>query len=98
MKVVLDPRAEDDLRAYLQYVHRDSLEAALRQDQRVADALWRLALHPRLGRKVRIPEWSDEVHSFPLQHTPLRAFYVARPEGGIYVIRLYHGARTPLAR
>jgi len=97
-RVVLDPKAEEDLAAYLDHVAEESLEAALRQDQRVAEALARLAAYPRVGRKVRIRDWTDEVRSLVLRRTPLRAFYTERTGGGIYVVRLYHGAREPLTR
>ena len=88
MRVVLLPRALQDLVALRAYIARNNPAAAEQIADRIERAIGRLADAPRLGRPGRVSGTRELV----ITGTPYIAAYRARPQR-IEVLRIVHGAR-----
>ena len=55
MKVIWTPEAQGDRAGIWDYIAADNPQAAARMDQLFSDAAARLANHPKLGRRGKIP-------------------------------------------
>jgi len=94
-KVILAPRAIQDLRSIVAYVAVDRADTASRLGFALIDATKPLAYFPALGRIV--PEFdSPTVRELILD--PFRIVYrVDEPNRVVGIVRFWHGARGSLA-
>ena len=92
MRLVITPRAFDDLAAAAGYVARDNPAAAGRLDDRVFELIDLLA-EGGLDGPLTTLRSGVEVRSWPVR--PLRIFY-RREADELYVLRIYHQSRRPL--
>ena len=88
MRVVLLPRALQDLVALRAYIARNNPAAADQVADRIERAVRRLADAPRLGRPGRVRGTRELV----ITGTPYIAAYRGKPQR-IEVLRIVHGAR-----
>ena len=93
MSVSFTPEAAEELAAYLDRIDGDNPQAALQEEERLWQALKLLQEFPSLGREQRIRGVRGEVRCFPIP--PLLLFYVL-VDGGLEVLHVWHGARSPL--
>jgi len=92
MRVVIAPRAFDDLAAMVGYVARDNPAAAARLVDRVFEIIDLLA-EGGLDGPLGTLRSGVEVRSWPVR--PLRIFY-RREAHELHVLRIYHQSRRPL--
>ncbi len=92
MRIVIAPRAFDDLAAAAGYVARDNPAAAGRLADRVFEIIDMLA-EGGLDGPLTTLRSGVEVRSWPVQ--PLRIFY-RREADELHVLRIYHQSRRPL--
>ena len=92
MRIVIAPRAFDDLAAAAGYVARDNPAAAGRLADRVFEIIDMLA-EGGLDSPLTTLRSGVEVRSWPVQ--PLRIFY-RREADELHVLRIYHQSRRPL--
>ncbi|WP_394826590.1 type II toxin-antitoxin system RelE/ParE family toxin [Pendulispora albinea] len=98
MKILLSPRAQRDLRAYLFYVAATADPmVAERERARIHRVLSDYASLPTDGRMIVLQSERGErrVHRW-IAH-PFHLYYERRGDV-FYVVRLYHAARQPLER
>lgn len=87
--------AERDAEARFDWLLERNLAAALTFRNDLAALLTRLESGELVGPWVRVEGLKRPVRTWPL--LPLRVYY--RPvSDGIVVVRVYHGARKPIAR
>jgi plasmid stabilization system protein ParE len=87
--------AERDAEARFDYLLERNPAAALAFRNDLAALLVRLEAGELVGPWVRVEGLRRPVRTWPLY--PLRVYYRPAP-GGIVVVRVYHGARKPIAR
>ena len=92
MRIVITPRAFDDIAAAAGYVAQDNPAAAGRLVDRVFEIIDLLA-EGRLDGPLTTLRSGVEVRSWPVQ--PLRIFY-RREAGELIILRIYHQSRRPL--
>jgi plasmid stabilization system protein ParE len=92
VRIVITPRAFDDLAAAAGYVARDNPGAAGRIVDRVFKVIDLLAEGGLDGPLTKLSS-GVEVRSWPVQ--PLRIYY-QRESDTLRVLRIYHQARRPL--
>jgi len=92
MRVVVAPRALDDLAAATSYIARDKPAAAARLVDRVFEVIDLLA-EGGLDGPLSTLRSGLEVRSWPVP--PLRIFYRREPNL-LIVVRIYHQSRRPL--
>ena len=93
-KVILSPRAIQDLREIVRYISFDNPKAAERFGYALIDAALSLATLPDRGRFV--PEFDDGM-TREIIYSPYRIVYRVDPERKVvFVSRFWHAARgTP---
>lgn len=93
-KIILSPRALQDLQEIVRYISFDNPERAQSFGRELIDKTKRLAAFPEMGRVV--PELG-EPNTRELVHTPYRIVYRVHHEKRLVeVSRFWHGARgTP---
>lgn len=90
-KVIISPRAIQDLQEIVRYISFDNPEAAVRMGESLIDAAMGLTTFPEMGRLVR--EMGDEV-SRELIVRPYRVIYrFDSITNAVLVSRFWHGAR-----
>jgi toxin ParE1/3/4 len=94
MRLVIAPRAFDDLAAAAGYVARDNPAAAGRLVDRVFEIIDLLAEGGLDGPLSKLRS-GIEVRSWPVP--PLRIFY-RREADTLIIVRIYHQSRRPLGR
>jgi addiction module RelE/StbE family toxin len=88
VKLVWSQRALEDRRAIFDYIEMDDPRAAIRVDDRIRDAIWRLIEFPESGRPGRVAATRELI----IARTPYIAPYEI--EGDLVrVLRVIHGAR-----
>ena len=92
MRIVITPRAFDDLAATAGYVSQDNPAAAGRLVDRVFEVIDLLA-EGGLDGPLTTLRSGVEVRSWPVP--PLRIFY-RREADELHVLRIYHQSRRPL--
>ena len=92
MRIVITPRAFDDLAATAGYVSQDNPAAAGRLVDRVFEVIDLLA-EGGLDGPLTTLRSGVEVRSWPVP--PLRIFY-RRKADELHVLRIYHQSRRPL--
>jgi plasmid stabilization system protein ParE len=92
MKVVLSPRAVDDLREIQAYIAYDNVSAAARVASRIRGAIAMLQLHPRLGHVYEEgPERRLVVPGYPY----CIYYDLNEPAKRISVLTIQHTHRRP---
>jgi toxin ParE1/3/4 len=93
-KVILSPRAIQDLEEIVRCISFDNPRAAERVGYALIDAALSLATFPERGRLV--PEFDDQV-TREIVHAPYRIVYRADlAKSAVFVSRFWHAARgTP---
>lgn len=94
MKVWVSPEAEADLRATLDFIRERNPPAAVELAQRVFDTLEKLSAGGFEGPQQRLTT-GEFVRSWL---TPPFRIYYQRRQDMLYVLRIYHHARRPIAR
>ena len=90
-KVVISPRAIQDLREIVRYISFDNPDAAARLGDKLIDAAMSLISFPEIGRLV--PELDDGI-TRELIVRPYRLIYrFDSKENSVLVSRFWHGAR-----
>ena len=90
-KVILSPRAIQDLGEIVRYISFDNPVAAERLGYALIDSALSLAEFPERGRMV--PEF-DDGFTRELIHPPYRIIYRADPiTGAVHISRFWHAAR-----
>ena len=92
MRIVITPRAFDDIAAAAGYIAQDNPAAAGRLVDRVFEVIDLLAEGGLDGPRTTLRS-GVEVRSWPVQ--PLRIFY-RREADELHVLRIYHQSRRPL--
>ena len=92
MRIVIAPRAFDDLAAMSGYIAQDNPAAAARLVDRVFEVIDLLA-GGGLDGPLSTLRSGVEVRSWPVQ--PLRIFY-RREADELHVLRIHHQSRRPL--
>jgi toxin ParE1/3/4 len=92
VRIVITPRAFDDLAAMAGYIARDNPAAAARLVDRVFEVIDLLA-EGGLDGPLSTLRSGVEVRSWPIP--PLRIFY-RREANELHVLRIYHQSRRPL--
>jgi toxin ParE1/3/4 len=92
VRIVITPRAFDDLAAMVGYVARDNPAAAARLVDRVFEVIDLLA-EGGLDGPLSTLRSGVQVRSWPIP--PLRIFY-RRDADELHVLRIYHQSRRPL--
>ena len=87
MKVIWSAPAEEDLDMIVEYIAKDSLQAALEMDALLRDSADGLAVFPEKGKPGRIPGTREFV-----AHKNYALVYVVTP-GAIQVVTVLHSAR-----
>lgn len=88
MKLVWSQRALEDRRAIFDSIEMDDPRAAIRVDDRIRDAIWRLIEFTESGRPGRVAATRELI----IARTPYTAPYEI--EGDLVrVLRVIHGAR-----
>ncbi len=93
LKIVWAPQAESDLTEGVAYIARDSVTAGLDVEDRVLQAVERLADYPSMGRAGRLSTGRELV----VARTP----YVVVYEVGadlVEIMRIWHTSQAPLAQ
>jgi len=93
LKIVWAPQAEEDLAEGVVYIARDSVTADLEVEDRVLQAVERLADHPFMGRPGRLSTGRELV----VARTPYVVIYEVGP-GLVEIMRIWHTSQAPLAR
>ena len=93
MKIQFAPEAETDLRDTLQYIAERNPRAAKNLGDRVLALIERLAACDFDGQQQQLTT-GEIVHSWPV--APFRVYYQRRGDV-LYVLRVYHHARQPIA-
>lgn len=90
-KVILSPRAIQDLNQIVRYISLDDSEKALRFGYALIDAALSLGRLPERGRCV--PEFADGV-TREIIYAPYRIIYrVNKAQKAVWVSRFWHAAR-----
>lgn len=90
-KVILSPRAIQDLRGIVRYISLDDPQAAERFGYELIDAALSLGELPERGRLV--PEFSDGI-TREIIYRPYRIIYRLKPDEKIvWISRYWHSAR-----
>ncbi len=88
-KIILSPRALEDLEAIIHYIQQDSPEAARRFARALLDHVYVLETFPLLGSGVPHRPGVRRI-----VHTPYQIFYRFDAErGAVEVITFWHAAR-----
>lgn len=94
MRVVVAPKARDDLAAAVGYIAQHNPSAAARLVDRVSDVIDLLAEGGLDGPRTVLRS-GLEVRSWPVP--PMRVFYLREPHT-LHILRIYHQSRRPLDR
>jgi len=90
----LSPEAEADFASIVEYIAQRDLAAAARLSRRIFELIDKLA-----DRQFEGPEHTlqsgERVYSWPVP--PFRIYY-RRHGGALWIVRLYHQVRSPIAR
>ena len=93
-RVILHPRAAQDLEAQADFIARDSLAAAIRFAQAVQEAFRQLAQMPQMGRERRFPNpLLEGMRQWRVPGFEKHLIFYRPIEDGIEVLRVLHGAR-----
>jgi plasmid stabilization system protein ParE len=94
MKVILSPRARDDLRQIQTYIAYDNVSAAARVASRIRGAVAMLQDHPELGQVYESgPERRLSVPSYPY----CIYYDFDEPAGQVNILTIWHTSRLPPA-
>jgi toxin ParE1/3/4 len=88
VKLVWSPQADDDLDEIVRYIALDSVNAALRTQDRIEQAIGRLEEMPRVGRPGRVVGTRELV----VTGTPYIVIYLVSDDE-IGLSRIIHGAQ-----
>lgn len=94
MRIVVAPKAREDLRQALEYIKQDNPEAARRALGRLLEVIGMLASGAVEGREVALRD-GRRVHTWPVP--PYRIYY-RKGAKEFHVVRVYHQARRPIER
>lgn len=88
MKLVWSQRALEVRRAIFDYIEANDPRTAIRVDDRIRDATWRLIEFPESGRPGRV----EGTRELVIARTPYIAPYET-DDGIVRILRVIHGAR-----
>lgn len=95
MSIVFSPQAKTDLAQFLDYLRQHSPKAADRMEAGLEALLAELERGAFDGPEVVLPSGARaRSWAFP----PVKVFYRRRRDGVLYVLRVYHGRRRPIAK
>lgn len=94
MRVWIAPEAEADLQATLEFIRERNPTAAVKLATRVFDTLEKLSAGSFEGPQQRLTT-GESVRSWL---TPPFRIYYQRHQDTLYVLRIYHHARRPIAK
>lgn len=94
MSVLFAPEAEQDLRELLEYLAERNPDAAAKLGQRILSIVDQLAASDFDGPEQQLTS-GERVRSWAVP--PVRVYY-QRQDDALWVLRIYHQARRPIAR
>lgn len=94
MNVVFAPEAEEDFRALIDYLYERNPTAAAALSDRIFAIVAQLAEGAFDGPEQRLTT-GESVRSWAIP--PVRLYY-QRAHDALWVLRIYHQARSPIAR
>lgn len=92
--ILFAPEAEEDLRELVEYLAERNPAAAARLGQRILSIIDQLAAGDFDGPEQELTS-GEQVRSWAVP--PVRVYY-QRQEDALWVLRIYHQARRPIAR
>ena len=94
MRILIAPKATQDLREAYEHLAKDNLSVADQVLARLVEVIGFLAARVFEGRKVKLRN-EMEVHTWPVP--PYRLYYRLSDEV-LEVVRVYHQARRPIEK
>ena len=94
MNIIWSPEALGDMEAALDYLVEHSPPAAEKLARGIVSLVERLATEPLEGTE-HVLENGERVRGWP--YAPFRIYYQRTPDG-LFIVRVYHQRREPIAR